>query len=244
MLIEYAHGLIAPVTAAGYRLSGLYLHGSAALGGFRPSSSDVDVLAIVEAAGSAEQQRALGSALRVAAAGCPGVGLEMSVITVATARHLGHCPYEVHVATTPGDENLVIGAGNDGDPDLVLHLAVTRAHGLVVAGPAPAEVIAPIEPARIIAAILDELDWGAAEAPLAYAVLNACRALVYAYTQELVSKVDAGRWYLDHRGPDALVERAVAEQAAGIRTVPIPTAARRFVADAKRVVTATSAKDV
>ena len=234
MLIEYADRLAAPIEVAGYRLLGLYLHGSSALGGFRPESSDVDVLAIVDGE-RPESQDMVGAGLRKAATPCPGIGLEMSVITACTARDLADCRFEVHVSTTPGDEQVVPGRGR-ADPDLTLHLAVTRAAGLRVRGPSPEDLIAPLDETLIATAIADELDWALDQAPQSYAVLNACRALRYAYRREFVSKVDAGQWFLDQRGSDAVVQRALHEQRAGVRTWPIPDDARRFVADARTVV--------
>ena len=83
-------------------LVGVYLHGSAVLGGFRPTGSDVDVLAVVRESGPVAVQQAMGEVI-VGVGGCPGAGLEMSVITGATATALGDCQFEVHVNTT-GEE--------------------------------------------------------------------------------------------------------------------------------------------
>lgn len=175
---DFAAGLGAPIGAAGYQLVGLYLHGSAVLGGFRPGSSDLDVLAVVAEPMDVTSQQSLGEALVDAARDCPATGLEMSIVTVATARDAGHCPFEVHVCTVPGDESIQAGAGHPGDPDLILHLEVSRRHGLAVLGASPRSVIAPISPERLREAILDELEWGVEHAPLSYAILNACRSLV------------------------------------------------------------------
>jgi hypothetical protein len=75
-------------------LVGVYVHGSAALGGFRPERSDVDILVVVAYQVPADCQAALGEALLAAAYPCPGIGLELSVITAATAAHLGDCRFE------------------------------------------------------------------------------------------------------------------------------------------------------
>ena len=72
-------------------LVGVYVHGSAVLGGFRPERSDVDVLVVVANPVPADRQAALGAALLAAAYPCPGIGLELSVITAATAADLGDC---------------------------------------------------------------------------------------------------------------------------------------------------------
>jgi len=174
---------------------GVYLHGSSALGGWDPRRSDVDVLAVVTSPGDADSQRELGEAL-AAVESCPGRGLEMSVITAETAASLADFSFVVHINTAGGNEVVVPGAGHPGDPDLLLHCAVCREHGVAVIGPPPAEVFGPIERNRILAAMRQELLWGLENAPAAYTVLNACRAALYAEEGALCSKVEGGRWFL------------------------------------------------
>jgi predicted nucleotidyltransferase len=236
---EFVRRLEAPVRAGGYDVVGLYLHGSAVLGGFRPESSDIDVLAVVTAPGSAKSQRQAGKALRDGARDAPAAGLELSVVTAATAgntsRGPGGCPFEVHVSTVPGDEALVIGAGHPGDPDLILHFEVARLHGLAVMGAPPSSVFTPIPEEWLKQAIMDELDWSTDHAPLSYAVLNACRALRFAADRQLVSKVDAAFWYLRELGEHAAVVQALDQQERGVKTRPLPECARRFVEYAKQI---------
>lgn len=190
-------------------LVGVYLHGSAVLGGFDPVRSDVDVLAVVAGADPAGQ-RDTGAALAATSPFCPGTGLEASVITAATAADVGDCAFEVHVGTADG--TLVTGAGHDGDPDLVLHVAVCREHALAVAGPPPREVFGPVPPTRIRVSLVDELRWGRDHAAGRYAVLNACRAMRWAADGVLCSKLDGAAWYLAAHPGDPVVTAAVAAQ--------------------------------
>jgi streptomycin 3"-adenylyltransferase len=203
---------------------GVYLHGSAVLGGFRPGASDVDVIAVV--AVPLDDQLAVGESL-AAVPGCPGTALELSVVTAATAAVPGDCPFEVHVntgravAVTPG-------AGHPGDPDLVLHCAVCREHAVAVTGPAPREVFGPVPRERVLAALVAELEWAVERAPATYAVLNACRALRFAACGDLCSKVDGGDWYLGRQPGDRVVLAALASQRTG-PPGPTPREAARFV---------------
>lgn len=235
VVTDFVRRLGGPIHQASYEIVGLYLHGSAVLGGFRPESSDIDVLGVVTRAGDLRSQRVMGEALRECAYPCPGTGLEISVITAAMARDPGDCPFEVHVCTVPGDEQIQTGADHPGDPDLILHLEVSRRHGLAVTGAPPLSVIAPMPQDRLRGAIRDELDWAAENAPLSYAVLNACRALRFAADRQLVSKVDAGRWYLRELGDHDMVAEALRQQESGQKTEPLPEAARRFVGYAKGI---------
>jgi streptomycin 3"-adenylyltransferase len=209
-------------------LVGVYLHGSAVLGGFDPARSDVDVLAVVAGADPGSQ-RDTGAALSATGPFCPGTGLEASVITAATAVDLGDCAFEVHVGTADG--TLVTGAGHDGDPDLVLHVAVCRDHALAVAGPPAREVFGPVPPVRIRTALADELRWGRDHGTGAYAVLNACRALRWAAEGVLCSKLDGAAWYLAAHPGDRVVTAAVAAQR-GTGDGPPPADVATFVAAA------------
>ncbi|HEX6682349.1 MAG TPA: aminoglycoside adenylyltransferase domain-containing protein [Candidatus Limnocylindrales bacterium] len=211
MVVSYVGELADALSACREDVVGVYLHGSAVLGGFDPARSDVDVLAVVaRPSPDAASQLAMGEAL-AAVGGCPGTGLELSVITAATAARLGDCPFEVHVATRKSEPPVIVaGFGHAGDPDLVLHSAVCREHALAVAGPPPAEVFGPVERERILAAMVSELEWGMANAPSAYFVLNACRAMRFAFDGTLCSKVDGGRWFLDRHPGNATVAEALA----------------------------------
>ena len=151
-------------------LVGVYVHGSAVLGGFRPDRSDVDALVVVATPVPADRQAALGAALLAAAYPCPGIGLELSVITAATATNLGDCGFEVHVGTP---DEVVIGAGHPGDDDLILNAEVCRRSGLAAVGPTPSSVFGAVPRPRLVTAMLAELEWSVSSAPFEYAVLNA-----------------------------------------------------------------------
>lgn len=100
----------------GSDLVGVYLHGSAALGGFVPSVSDVDILAVVARPRRRRSQRKIGRILQAVAEPCPGSGLEASVITAAAAHSLDGCSFEVHVSTQPDHRKLVCGARHVATP--------------------------------------------------------------------------------------------------------------------------------
>lgn len=221
-------GLAAVLEAElGAGLVGVYLHGSAVLGGFHPVASDVDVLAVIAGPVDAAVQARVGA--RLAAAGrCPGSGLEMSVITAATAADLGVCPFEVHLSTGV-DPKVVPGADHAGDPDLVLHVEVCRRAGYAVHGPPPAEVFGLVPRARLLAAVAGEVRWGAGHGSVAYAVLNACRAERYAVEGVLSSKVAAGQWARARYPQEPVIAEALAQQAGGRHVRPATPEAIRFV---------------
>jgi hypothetical protein len=207
------------VQILGGDLVGLYLHGSLGLGDFDPASSDVDVL--VATAGPlpgpvVERLRRLHGALR--AEGGWAARLEVVYLPLATLRRFD-----------PGDaERYPVGAsdrefalGRQG-PTWVLDRWVAREHGLVVAGPDPRQLIDPISPEQLRAAVraslarhwtLEGTDvaWLRPRNYQAFAVLSMCRVLHALKHGTLVSKPLAAAWASRRLGPPwaAQVQRAL-----------------------------------
>ncbi len=224
----------------GDRLVSTILHGSAALGGFVEARSDVDIVMIV--ADELDPDRVLAVAERVhsVADACPGSGVELSVVTTgAAADPRRPWPYVLHVASTPGDPQTVVGADRDGDPDLLMHYAVCRSAGSAVTGPPPHESIGTIRRDLILGYLATELTWAIAHADTTYAVLNACRAWQFVVTGDLVSKLDGAAWALRIGAPRALVDTAITAQR-GTGPAPPPSESQRFVAHVQAVIADTT----
>jgi Domain of unknown function (DUF4111) len=222
----------------GPRLTGVYLHGSAVLGGFDARRSDIDVLAVSEGPMTRAEQSAAAEALSEARLPCPAQGLEMSVVRIDAARHPTAEPgFELHLSTAASDAKVVDGHQHGGDADLVLHFAVCRSAGrLLGPGRPAAEVFAPVADDLVVAQLADELRWGVAHAAGEYAVLNACRAWRFAVDHVLVSKVDGGRWALDRVtvSDRELISSALDRQQCGPAAEPDPRAVRQFAEQALR----------
>jgi hypothetical protein len=172
-------------------LVGVYLHGSTAMGAFVASRSDIDVLAITKGRLSVPTKAAVADALSEASLPCPGVGLEMSIVTVDSVRTPSETPaFELHVATL--ERKVVDGADHPGDPDLLAHFAMTRARGVCLCGSEPQDVFIPVDQARLLRSLADDLAWALDDRHFGYAVLNACRGLRLARTGEFCSKPDGG----------------------------------------------------
>jgi predicted nucleotidyltransferase len=207
---------------------GVYLHGSAVLGGYTPRGSDVDVLAVIARPTDVSVQERVRDRLVEAAQQWPDTALEMSVITAATAADLAECPFEVHVVVNGDEVRAVLGADHGADPDLVLHVEVCRRHGLAVYGPPAGEVFAPVPQQRLSRAVHDEVRWGREHGHLSYAVLNACRALRFATDGVLCSKIDGGEWMIACGREEPVIRQALADQRTGA-VRPMTAEANRFV---------------
>jgi hypothetical protein len=205
--------------ALGDDLVGLYLHGSLGLGGFDPASSDVDVLVATAApppGPAVERLRRLHRDLRTH--GSWAARLEVVYLPLAALRRFdpedaGRYPI--------GASDRDFALGRQG-PTWVLDRWVAREHGLVVVGPDPRELIDPIGPDQLRAAVraslaghwaLEGTDvaWLRPRNYQAFAVLSMCRDLYALEQGTLVSKPAAAAWASRRLGPpwSAQVDRAL-----------------------------------
>jgi streptomycin 3"-adenylyltransferase len=234
---DFVRGLDAALgKVLGEALLATYLHGSAVLGGFVEGRSDIDVLFIVDAPPDEEVLREAADALMSASAHCPGRGVELSIVTADGAtRPAAPWPFLLHVTTdradAPGNDRVVVGPEQLGDPDLLMHYAVCRAAGLAVRGGPPEAFIGEISRRDILAYLDRELTWAMRGKSEAYAVLNACRAWHYAVTSAIVSKLDGARLAIERGGPEELIRSAVARQVDERADQPPSTEAGAFVSD-------------
>jgi hypothetical protein len=221
-------------------LVGLYLHGSAAMGGWSAERSDVDLLGVVARPLDRRAKREVSARLHHPSLVCPApAGVELSLVTAAVAADPPRRPpFELHVSTGPSPQTH-LGGPAAADPDLLLHFAVCRRAGVAVAGPDPVQVFAEPPRAWLLERAAAELRWAVRHGDFAYRVLNACRAWRYLEDDVLGSKAEGGRWArlrladAELPGDGALVDAAVAVQ---LGLAPMPAApadlaaADRFVA--------------
>lgn len=224
-LARYLSGEV--VAACGHllgdRLVAVVLHGSLVLGDWRRSVSDLDLLVVTtEPVPEADRPTVARGLLELSDRRPTPGPLELSVLArpaVAAPRH--PVRYEVHVGDAHRDQILT---GRPGptlgglDPDLCAHLAVARAHGVALAGPAPDELVGEVARADLLESVQADLDEvlsvGLFEPRPVYGVLSACRALatILGRPGTLLSKEQAGEWGLERLPADhrSLVEWALA----------------------------------
>lgn len=125
---------------------------------------------------------------------------------------------------------VVRGLESSGDPDLLMHYVTCRAAGWAVHGPEPAVLIGPVDRPIVLNYLADELEWGLHHGSQAYAVLNACRALVYLRDWQIVSKIAGGTAALERGlGPSDVIRRALHERQVKAPTRAVGEDSRRFV---------------
>ena len=202
--------------------SAVVLHGSLALGEFRPGQSDVDVLVFVDGPLTRVQAQGLATGL-LAVSGQPAP-IEVSVLERrAFAAWVHPAPYLFHYSEAwrtrmtqmladPATEWLA----ERTDPDLTVHVVVARQAGIVLHGsvdwPVPSQ-------ADALAAVW--YDIATAEADVAdnpvYVILNLCRTLWWREHGVVLSKSAGGAALLPSLSGDtrAVVAAVLAARATG-----------------------------
>jgi streptomycin 3"-adenylyltransferase len=198
--------------ALGPTLAGLYLHGSAALGGWSAERSDVDLLGVVARPLGRRAKQVAAARLLHPALVCPAAGgLELSLVTAAVAADPPRRPpFELHVNTGPEGAGHHLGGPGAVDPDLLLYFEVCRRSGVAVRGAPPAEVFASPPRAWLLEQAAEELRWALQNRGFTYRVLTACRAWRLLEDGELCSKLDGGEWARRRLVDPALVDAALA----------------------------------
>jgi aminoglycoside adenylyltransferase-like protein len=223
----------------GGALLAVYAGGSWSLGGYERGRSDLDVAAIVSRPLADEEKQDVVAGVRHEALPCPARGLELVVYTEAVVRSgTGEPAYELDVNTGADMRfraSLAPSAGDQGDHWYALDRAILRDHGVPLAGPPAAGVIAPIDRSELIRRLVASFEWHAAadDRELDNAVLNACRALRFALDGAWSSKRSAARWALERGFEPDLVRAALRAREGGPSLDR--AAVRRFLANAAEI---------
>ena len=192
--------------AFGENLCGVYLHGSAVMGCFHPTGSDVDLLAVTEREPSDGEKRVFLDSLLPLSGGTPCQGIETSVVLLKDCLRPRHpIPFvfhysESHRERAERDPEGFIRSMRGEDRDLAAHFAVTRARGMALYGDPPREVFGEISREDYADAILYDVERAPEEIgehPV-YLTLNLCRGLAFLREGLVLSKAEGGAWGLSH----------------------------------------------
>jgi predicted nucleotidyltransferase len=195
----------------GQNLSGIYLHGSLALGSFHPTRGDIDVVVVTGQGMDLETKRTtIACLLRISKMPCP---LDVNFVVELDLFPFQHpLPCDVRYRETLREtyqENLRDGSWkhwNDGihyDPDLTAALMVLHQCGVCLDGKPIAEAFPLVPELDFRAAIVNSV-LEAQKHPLQDLisfVLNACRVLAYLHESTILNKDAGGMWGLAHLPP-------------------------------------------
>lgn len=194
----------------GEKLTGIYVHGSAAMGGFTFKQSDFDYLAIISSPLTPEERQKLSkSFLEIYGKDAPGNGIEMSIVVekFAGSDFRYPTPYEFHMGTKEQVEFHGLPYKTEmTDPDLAAHFTITKHRGICVYGKQIDEVFIDIPKKYYLDSIAKDSEesfnniqekTGTEKSIVPkYAVLNFCRVLAFIEENLIVSKVEGAEWAL------------------------------------------------
>lgn len=212
-------------TVFGDNLTGVYLHGSLAMGCFNPRKSDLDLLLVVDTEPSDAAKLAFMEQVISLNNEAPAKGLELSIVTrdailpfrYPTPFVLHFSP--MHLGWFQQDPNGYIQDMKGEDPDLAAHCTIVRKSGIVLYGASIANTFGEVPKADYLDSIWQDVE--SAEADILrdpmYITLNLCRVLAYAQDEMILSKQTGGNWGLSHL-PEChhpLIQQALTSYATG-----------------------------
>lgn len=216
----------------GENLTGIYLHGSLALGCFNPDRSDIDLLVVTRRPMAPETKR-LMAGLMLAQSGSPRP-LEVSWVLEPELKRWRHpFPYDLHFSEdwrdrfeanlTRLDWDMWL-SREKLDRDLAAHVTILlRRGGVVLYGPPVPQIFPTVPVADYIDALFCDFEPcrdRIGDDPV-YGVLNLLRVHLFLSEGQISSKEEAGRWGVRNL-PDPEL-RAIAGMALGIYAGTEPT---------------------
>lgn len=197
----------------GSDLVGAYFVGSAALGGFVPRESDLDVVAVCRESLTRAQARSVASAVVEVSGACPARGLEFTLYRREVVRFPPvAADFEVNANGGPRMATTVhLEAALEPGFWYVLDRAIAPRSGLTISGPPAVSVFADVPRGTLLAAMAESMAWHRVhEKATLYSVLNACRAWRFAEEDALGSKLEGAAWARERWSDAGLIDAAVA----------------------------------
>lgn len=199
--------------ALGGDLLGSWFVGSAALGGYVPGQSDLDIAAVCEEALTRPQKRRVAASIVEVSTTCPTRGLEFTLYRREVAGSLPTgADFEVNANGGPRMPTAIhLDPSTEPGFWYVLDRAIAHRAGAVISGPPPSELFVDVPRPTVLGALHQSMAWHRLhEKATLYSVLNACRAWRFAEEDVLGSKLEGAAWARE-RWPDTeVIDAAVA----------------------------------
>ena len=198
------------VTAAkeimGEKLTGIYLHGSLAMGCFNPDKSDIDLIIVIEQNISDEQKMKFMEQVVALNQQAPAKGLEMSIVLRKYCSPFVYpTPFELHFSSahlqwfSDAPQNYVQNMKGD-DKDLAAHFTIIRHYGVTLYGEKIDNVFAEVPRKDYADSIWEDVcdaKEEILEEPI-YITLNLCRVLAFCRDGLCLSKQEGAKWAMEH----------------------------------------------
>ena len=190
----------------GDKLTGIYLHGSLAMGCFNPEKSDIDLIIVIEDSISDEQKMKFMERIVALNEQAPAKGLEMSIVLRKYCSHFIYpTPFELHFSPmhlqwfSDAPHNYVQNMKGD-DKDLAAHFKIIRQYGITLYGEWIENVFAEVPRKDYVDSIWEDVCEAKEEIvnqPM-YITLNLCRVLAFLKDGLYLSKKEGAKWAMEH----------------------------------------------
>ncbi|MBD5516613.1 MAG: DUF4111 domain-containing protein [Lachnospiraceae bacterium] len=190
----------------GEKLTGVYLHGSMAMGCFNPKKSDIDLIVIVENSISDTQKMQFMERIVSLNKQAPSKGLEVSIVKREYCNPFIYpTPFELHFSSAHlqwfhDDPQGYIENMKGVDIDLAAHFTMINHYGNVLFGEAVEKVFAEVprkDYADSICADVENAKEEIIDNPV-YIILNLCRVIAFLEDGLYLSKEEGGKWAMEH----------------------------------------------
>lgn len=187
-------------------LTGIYLHGSLAMGCFNPNKSDIDLIIVIKNSITDIQKLQFMNHIVELNKIAPSKGIELSIVREEYCRNfLYPTPFELHFSNAHlqwfiDDPTDYIHKMNGIDKDLAAHFKIIKKYGVVLQGEAINDVFADVPKEDYIDSIWGDVE-GAKEDILEepiYVILNLCRVAAFLKNGFILSKKQGGEWALQN----------------------------------------------
>lgn len=201
-------------------LTGIYLHGSAAMGCFNAQKSDVDLLVVIKKDLPRDIKRRYMDMVITLNREAPPKGIEFSMVTEAVCSpFLYPTPFTLHFSITHlnwylSDPEDYIDRMNGTDRDLAAHFTILSHRGKTLYGRDIKSVFSEVSSESYLDSIWFDIQNATKdilENPM-YIILNLCRVLAYQKERLILSKKEGAEWaasYLTDPEYQAIVKAAL-----------------------------------
>lgn len=200
-------------------LTGIYLHGSLAMGCFNPDKSDIDLILVIDRDMTDAQKLEFMKEVIELNKSAPDKGIELSIVKKEyCSKFIYPTPFELHFSPmhlqwftdNPAD---YISKMKGRDKDLAAHFMIIKKYGIVLYGADINRVFSDIPREAYIDSIRYDME-GVREEVLknpVSVILNLCRAAAFIKDNLVLSKKQGGEWGIENLPSEylALISEAV-----------------------------------
>lgn len=188
------------------KLTGIYIHGSLALGCFNWDNSDVDFIVVTKSVPTLQQKKRFIKALLDIDTKAPPKGLEMSLVLEKYTRNFVYPTlFELHFSNAHRSEaindlEMYCKRMNGSDKDLAAHFTIIRNACITIYGDFEKEIFGEVPASCYLDSIKDDIENAVNEITedTIYVILNLCRVLAFVKDKIITSKKDGGLWGIEH----------------------------------------------